>query len=114
MKIWTLITILIIFSLCISSTPETTTPKTTSEPTTLPPTTLAPVNEEENALEEIDLPEYLIKKISGLDTDTDIDKIELYIENKAKEFLGSGMSEEITGKLLIDIAHELGALRTGV
>jgi len=115
MRIVGILAIVLVFSLCISESPTTTPPKTTQEPTdtptytpptTLPPTTTpAPIDEEEKALEEIGLPEYLIEKISKLDTDTNPDEIELYIGNKAKELLDSEISEEITGKLLIDIAY---------
>jgi len=114
MKIWGLITILIIFSLCISESPQTTPPKTTQEPTDTPtytphattpsptaptPTTPAPVDYERNICEERQLPENLIQFVKGLDYDNNANDNEIYVADTAKDFIEKGITPEITEEL---------------
>jgi len=96
MKIWALITILIIFSLCISESPTTTPPKTTQEPTDTPTTsphattpspttptqtTPAPVNEELEWGKENGLSEDAISYMEKYDSNKKISPFEQIIGN---------------------------------
>jgi len=113
MKIWALILILIIFSLCISESPQET-PKTTQEPTETPtytphattpsptaptPTTPAPVDYERNICEERQLPENLIQFVKGLEYDNNANDNEIYVADTAKDFIEKGITPEITEEL---------------
>jgi len=114
MKIWALISVLIIFSLCISESPITTPPETTQEPTDTPtytphattpspttpaPTTPAPVDYERNICEERQLPENLIQFVKGLDYDNNANDNEIYVADTAKDFIEKGITPEITEEL---------------
>ncbi|RLF92760.1 hypothetical protein DRN45_06725, partial [Thermococci archaeon] len=67
MKIWALISLLMIFSLCISEAPETP-PETTLSPTTAPPTTMPPAKEDLSDYPNL-TPE-IIKAIQNYDDNT--------------------------------------------
>jgi len=93
MRIWALITVLIIFSLCISESPPETSPPTTTltvttpGPTTLPPTTTpvqttpAPVNEELEWGKENGLTEDAISYMEKYDSNKKISPFEQIIGN---------------------------------
>ncbi len=120
MEIMGLLTLLVICSLCISSTPqETEPPTTTSEPTTTPhattpsptaptPTTPAPINEEKNYCVEKEIPENLMQKILYIDANNKLNQTERLIIDKSKELLDSDIPEKIVGELLIDTAYRIG------
>ena len=67
MKIWALISLLMIFSLCISEAPETP-PETTTQPTTAPPTTMPPAKEDLS--DYTNLTPEIIKAIQNYDDNT--------------------------------------------
>jgi len=119
MKIWALITILIIFSLCISESPQTTPPKTTQEPTYTPhattpspttptPTTPAPVDEELELAQTLGLSGPATDYARGLDEDLEVNNNEGELGKAFDELYKEKGIQPSTTEEILDIVYEGG------
>jgi hypothetical protein len=120
MKIWALITVLIIFSLCISGSPQKTTPSetiptmTTPAPSTEPPTTTpvqttpAPVDKELELAQTLGLSGPATNYARGLDKDLEVNNNEGEFGKAYDKLYKENSIQPSTTKEILNIVYEGG------